>query len=104
MTPTTAPALLQAVADAYELPVRALTGRGRRQYAVRARQAAMWLLRERYDGLSLVAVGELLGGRDHSTVSYGIEQVEQRRQHDSAFARRLDELLVLPLSPAPAAD
>lgn len=103
MMPNAVPALIAAVADAYDLPVEALESPSRARYVTQARQAAMWLLRRRYAGLSLVAIGAQFGRSDHTTVRWALDQVEQRRRDDPAFAARLDALLALTTS-APAAD
>ena len=42
---------------------------------VKARQVAMYLLRKKF-GLSFVEIGNILGGRDHTTVMYGVGKVE----------------------------
>lgn len=73
-TPCTPKMLVQVVADYFGLQADDLVGRKRTQEIANARQVAMYLLREEHD-LSLPAIGEQLGGRDHSTVRYGIEQV-----------------------------
>ena len=44
----------------------------------------MYLLREEND-LSLPAIGEHLGGRDHSTVRYGVERVAEELDHDESL-------------------
>ena len=49
----------------------------------------MYLLRKELS-LSLEAVGDLLGGRDHSTVIYGVEKIENMVACDYSFR---DEIL-----------
>jgi len=46
----------------------------------------MYLIRELLD-LPLVEIGNLFGGRDHSTVIHSINKVEQDLQTDDAFPR-----------------
>jgi chromosomal replication initiator protein len=41
----------------------------------------MYLLRDEL-GLSLVEIGQRLGGRDHTTVLHGIEKIEQQLRQD----------------------
>lgn len=43
---------------------------------VRARQVCMYLLK-REMGLTFVEIGNLLGGRDHTTIMHGVEKVEK---------------------------
>ncbi len=42
---------------------------------VRPRQVAMYLLKKRL-GLTLSEIGEILGGRDHTTIMHGVEKIE----------------------------
>ena len=53
-----------------------LLGKRRTQSLVRPRQIAMFLLRMVCE-LPLVKVGELLGGRDHTTVMHGVDKIER---------------------------
>ena len=62
------------VAEHFRLKVEELTGRTRTKEIAIARQVAMYLLREEND-MSLPMIGDLLGGRDHSTVRYGVDKV-----------------------------
>lgn len=55
--------------------VAMMTGRTRRAQAARARWVAMAVMHGRL-GMSSVAIGHELGGRDHSTVLHGLAQVE----------------------------
>lgn len=42
---------------------------------VRPRQVAMYLLKKRL-GLTLSEIGQILGGRDHTTIMHGVEKIE----------------------------
>jgi len=66
--------VLAAVAEHYTLEVAALKGRQRSQTIAQARQVAMYLLREELH-CSLPQIGQILGGRDHTTVMYGCERI-----------------------------
>jgi len=74
-------AVIDAVSQHYRVSVPELVGPGRRRDVVVPRQVAMYLMREEL-GLSLVEIGQRLGGRDHTTVLHGIEKIEQQLQHD----------------------
>jgi len=65
-TPCTPEKAVGIVAEHYQLLPENLVGRKRTKEVARARQVAMYLLREE-NGLSLPAIGDQLGGRDHST-------------------------------------
>ncbi len=90
LAPTRAPctptAVLRIVAAHFRLQADDLTGRKRTKDIANARQITMYLLREE-NGLSLPAIGEQLGGRDHSTVRYGVEQITQDLEHDEDLRR-----------------
>jgi chromosomal replication initiator protein len=50
----------------------------------------MYLMRE-CTGLSLVKIGEIFGGRDHSTVLHGVHKVEdEMRARDTTFRQVQD--------------
>ncbi|PDV97922.1 chromosomal replication initiator protein DnaA [Candidatus Chloroploca asiatica] len=66
--------IIQAVSEHYGIDVRILQGRGRSRNIVGPRQVAMYLLREETE-CSLVDIGNLLGGRDHTTVMHGYEKI-----------------------------
>lgn len=87
-TPCTPSAVVRIVAEHFRLPPEELTGRKRPKEIAYARQIAMYLLREE-NGLSLPAIGEQLGGRDHSTVRYGVEQVTNDLEHDEDLRRAI---------------
>ena len=74
-------AVIDAVSQQYRVTVPELVGPARRRDVVVPRQVAMYLMREEL-GLSLVEIGQRLGGRDHTTVLHGIEKIEQQLQND----------------------
>jgi chromosomal replication initiator protein len=70
--------VLQAVAAYYRVKTSDLAGQQRQQRIAYPRQIAMYLLREEAK-LSLMEVGNQLGGRNHSTVIYNCEKVAEAR-------------------------
>jgi chromosomal replication initiator protein len=70
----TADVIIREVADFYGVDLRAMQGRGRSRNIVVPRQVAMYLLREETEA-SLMDIGKLLGGRDHTTIIYGCEKI-----------------------------
>jgi chromosomal replication initiator protein len=82
----TLPRILETVARFYNVPEKDLKGKGRTKDIVIPRQVAMYIMREETER-SLVDIGEVLGGRDHTTVMHGInktaeeiERTPERRQ------------------------
>ena len=66
--------IIELVAREWQTSVEALLGRDRSQKIAQPRQVAMYLLRKETNA-SLPKIGEVLGGRDHTTVMYAIEKV-----------------------------
>jgi chromosomal replication initiator protein len=66
--------IIELVAREWQTTVEALIGRDRSQKIAQPRQVAMYLLRKETDA-SLPQIGEVLGGRDHTTVMYAIEKI-----------------------------
>ena len=86
--PREAASVVQIVARHFNLTAEVLLGRSRTKEIANARQLAMYLLREE-NGLSLINIGELLGGRDHSTVRHGVEKIAQDIERDEAVRREV---------------
>lgn len=83
--------IVEAVAKAFNQPVDKLLSRDRSAPVALARQVAMYLLREEAR-LSLPMIGEVLGGRDHTTVMHGCEKVSERIETDERLRRQVSDL------------
>ena len=57
-----------------------------------ARQVAMYIVRE-VTQMSMAAIGEEFGNRDHSTVVYATRQVEKRMEKDTHFKETVDDII-----------
>lgn len=90
-TPCAPDALLRLVATHFQLKAEDLYGRRRTKEIAHARQIAMFLLREEH-ALSLPAIGDQLGGRDHSTVRYGIDKVATDLADDETLRQTITAL------------
>lgn len=80
--------ILSAVAEAYGVPLERMLGRERTATVAKPRQIAMYLLREETD-FSLPQIGEVLGGRDHTTVMYGYEKIAEQLEVDDNLRRQV---------------
>ena len=90
--PELTPELIRTrVAQAWGVPVDALSSKRRTKDLTVPRQVAMYLMRQLL-GLSLVEIGRLFGGRDHSTVIHSVEKVEQELARDEQFRARVDAI------------
>ena len=75
--------------EAWSTTAEALQSKRRTKDLTVPRQVAMYLIKEMFD-LSLVEIGKLFGGRDHSTVIHSIAKVEEDLTADPALRQRVD--------------
>jgi chromosomal replication initiator protein len=80
--------VLQAVANVFGLAIDELLGRSRSRDIALPRQVAMYLMREEINA-SLPQIGEVLGGRDHTTVMYACEKVADLIERDDHLRRQV---------------
>lgn len=83
--------ILRAVCEFYGVDLRTLQGRGRSRNIVGPRQVAMYLLREETDA-SLVDIGALIGGRDHTTVMYGCDKIGEEIITDTRLKQEINSI------------
>ncbi|MDP1714307.1 MAG: chromosomal replication initiator protein DnaA [Anaerolineales bacterium] len=84
--------VVDIVARKFNLTVEKLLSRDRTRDVAHPRQIAMYLLREDAK-ISFPQIGEVLGGRDHSTVMSAIEKIkEQIRNGDGRVQKDIDFL------------
>jgi chromosomal replication initiator protein len=80
--------ILRAVAEFYGLRTDELRGAGRRKEVVLPRQVAMYLIRELTHS-SLPEIGQFFDGRDHTTVLYAIQKVQEALNNDAELQQNL---------------
>jgi chromosomal replication initiator protein len=78
--------ILKTVAQHYSLSEEQLIGRGRARTVSIPRQLAMYLIREETD-TSLPGIGQLLGGRDHTTIMHGCDRISTQIETDEQLRR-----------------
>jgi chromosomal replication initiator protein len=83
--------IINAVADYFKLTVDDLVGTSRSQAIAQARQIAMYLCRE-LTSLSLPKVGQLFGGRDHTTVMYANKKISELMKERRSIYNQVTEL------------
>jgi chromosomal replication initiator protein len=87
----TASLIRDRVAAEWGASVEGLISKRRTKDLTVPRQVAMYLIREMLD-LSLVEIGNLFGGRDHSTVIHAVNKVEEELSLDDTFRARVELL------------
>ena len=83
--------IINVVADYYNLVPAQLTGKVRTGQLALARHVAMYLIRINID-VPLSKIGNIFGGRDHTTVMNGILKVETMLKTDEALKTAIEEL------------
>ena len=78
--------VVKAVASYFRLEAKVLKGRKRDKKTARARQVAMYLLREE-SGLKLAVIGGILGGKSHNTVKHGCDRITNELNVDPNLRR-----------------
>jgi len=83
--------IMNATADYFRLSVEELTGTSRAQAIATARQISMYLCRE-MTNLSLPKIGQLFGGRDHTTVMHACKKIAELMKERRSIYNQVTEL------------
>ena len=83
--------ILNTVAEYYNITPQAITGKERSGQIVLARHIAMYLIRKHLD-VPLKKIGDLFGGKDHTTVMSGITKVDNELKTDKQLQAAINEL------------
>ena len=83
--------ILDIVAEHFNISIADLKSKKRNAEIANPRQVAMYLMRTMSTKeLSLKAIGAIFGGKDHSTIKYGIEKVESEMETDETLANTVN--------------
>ena len=83
--------IINVVADYYNLTSSQLTGKVRTGQIALARHIAMYLIRIKLD-VPLKKIGDMFGGKDHTTVMSGIAKVDKELKTDETLKAAVEEL------------
>ncbi|MBX2866184.1 MAG: chromosomal replication initiator protein DnaA [Leptolyngbyaceae cyanobacterium MAG.088] len=83
--------VIDIVSEALSVSTEDLKGNSRRREISQARQIAMYLMRKHTD-LSLPKIGEVFGGKDHTTVLYSCDKIAQLIKKDLNMAQNVRKL------------
>ncbi|MGH2444283.1 MAG: chromosomal replication initiator protein DnaA, partial [Chloroflexota bacterium] len=87
----TAQSIIDCVAEYYGVSLDDLKGTGRNKVIVVPRQVAMYLVREETT-VSLEQIGQLLGGRDHTTIMHGWDKIGGALDQDHQLRNEVLEM------------
>jgi chromosomal replication initiator protein len=76
--------IMNVITREFSLSSRDITGKSRVAHVSLTRQLGMYLCRQHTDH-SLEEIGRFFGGRDHTTVIYGLSKIKKRMHVDRVF-------------------
>jgi chromosomal replication initiator protein len=83
--------VVDVVAASFGITREKLLGRGRTREVALPRQVVMYLLRQEAN-VSLPQIGEVIGGRDHTTVIYACEKVADMIERDERLRKQIVQI------------
>jgi chromosomal replication initiator protein len=83
--------ILACVSEHYREPPESLRGRKRTNQIAFPRQVGMYLCRV-LTQMSLVEIGQVFGGRDHTTVIYGCDRISSQLATDRDLRESVERL------------
>lgn len=86
--------IVRIVADYYNLPEDVIYEKTRRREIVRARQVAMYLLREDFN-ISYPLIGQKLGDRDHTTVIHSHLKIKNDLTTDPSLLQEIEKIRIM---------
>ncbi len=89
--PLTVEDIIESVCQHYNVTPANINSRSRKKDYVMARQVSIYLA-QKYTKMPASRIGRLVGGRDHSTVIYSCNQVEQRLKVDRKFSSEISSI------------
>ena len=83
--------IIDTVAGHYDIKASQLLGKSRKRQVVEPRQILMFILRQEL-GLPFEEIGTLIGGRDHTTVMYGVEKIQTLLPKHEVFRKNVSQI------------
>ena len=83
--------IISAVCGYYKFRREDLLGKGKKADLVKARQICAYLICEMLS-LPLVSVGAIMGGRDHTTIMYSRDKVDELIKLNEKMAKEVDDI------------
>lgn len=83
--------ILKLISQHYGIKIPDLKGKSRTKHILIGRQVGMYLLKKHLDK-SLVEIGKIFGGRDHTTVLNAMRKIENQRQENAEIRKDIEDL------------
>ena len=86
--------IVKMIASFYGITEEVIYEKTRRSEIVRARQVAMYILREDFN-VSYPLIGQKLGGRDHTTVIHSHLKIKEDLKTDPSLLQEIEKIRIL---------
>lgn len=83
--------VVKTVAEFYNIEEQLIYDKTRKKEIIKPRQVIMYILREDFN-ISYPAIGEKLGGRDHTTVMHSCEKIKNELKLDEMLTQEITQL------------
>ena len=83
--------VVRIISNFYNIEEQSLYEKTRRKEIVRARQLAMYVLREDFN-VSYPLIGQKLGGKDHTTVIHSCAKIKNEVKTDALLMQELEQI------------
>ncbi|KND47981.1 MAG: chromosomal replication initiator protein DnaA [Parcubacteria bacterium C7867-006] len=83
--------VVKTVAEFYNIEEQLVYDKTRKKEIIKPRQIIMYILREDFN-ISYPAIGEKLGGRDHTTVMHSCEKIKNDMKADETLVQEINQL------------
>ena len=83
--------VVKTVAEFYNIEEQLIYDKTRKKEIIKPRQIIMYILREDFN-ISYPAIGEKLGGRDHTTVMHSCEKIKNDMKMDELLIQEINQL------------
>jgi chromosomal replication initiator protein len=83
--------VIKTVAEFYNIEEQLIYDKTRKKEVIKPRQIIMYILREEFN-ISYPAIGEKLGGRDHTTVMHSCEKIKNDIKNDEVLTQEINQL------------
>ena len=83
--------VVKTVAEFYNIEEQLIYDKTRKKEIIKPRQIIMYILREDFN-ISYPAIGEKLGGRDHTTVMHSCEKIKNDMKGDEMLIQEINQL------------
>ncbi|MEG1427303.1 MAG: helix-turn-helix domain-containing protein, partial [Oscillospiraceae bacterium] len=91
-TPVTVDKILEEVARTYGCTKEDIASSKQNAKVSNARQVASYIVRD-VTQMPMVAIGEVMGGRNYSTIIYAIQKVEQKIEVDPTLKSTVEDII-----------